>query len=151
MNTRPDWKKLYGYEPSTPRPQELVSVTRHTADLAASALKDRMAKEYYHNDAAACHELESELKMRTQNPNEQPITYEPILKDKQRDFHCRDFEKMPLELQDAIAKMVGRVIEAVENGWNPKAPKSGKYSCPRCGHPNKRHIDGKCPSPESGD
>ena len=61
MFIRPNWFEIYGYEPSTPRAQELVSVTRHTADLAMSALKDRMEKMYYHNDAFACRELDNVL------------------------------------------------------------------------------------------
>ena len=61
MSWEPNWREVYGYEPATPRPQELVSITRHSAALAMSALEDRMEKEYYHNDAAACRELRAQL------------------------------------------------------------------------------------------
>jgi hypothetical protein len=56
---RPDWEKLYGYRSDhMAKAQELVVVTRHTAELAMSALKERLARDWYNNSARACQELD---------------------------------------------------------------------------------------------
>lgn len=57
---RPNWRQIYGYEIDN-RAQELVSITRHTAELAIGALKEELEREYYHNSAAACRELSDAL------------------------------------------------------------------------------------------
>lgn len=54
--TRPDWAHIYkdcvGPDASE-RPQELVLVTRHTLELAASAIDQQQREDSYHNFAAA--------------------------------------------------------------------------------------------------
>lgn len=57
-----NWRQIYGYDNSR-NAQELVSVTRHTAELALSALQSSLSVEYYHNVAAACRELREVLQL----------------------------------------------------------------------------------------
>lgn len=56
---RPVWAEVYkdcSHVPSW-RDQDLVSVTRETLRLSLSALKEIMAKDYYHNYGAAAREI----------------------------------------------------------------------------------------------
>jgi len=57
---RPVWLKVYegfGANSVTWKDQQLVSVTRHTLQLAQSALQDTCGKDYYHNYGAALAEI----------------------------------------------------------------------------------------------
>ena len=59
---RPDWANLMReYGGASPDAEELLSITRETARLAMSALRDRNATDYYHNNGAAEKELANAL------------------------------------------------------------------------------------------
>lgn len=48
--------------------QELISVTRHTLELALSALRRQMAEDYYHNHGAAATEIYEVLRAHGSKP-----------------------------------------------------------------------------------
>lgn len=56
--SRPDWEEVYrGLAHAPDRDGELIEITRETARLAKSALRERNAADYYHNSGAAEREL----------------------------------------------------------------------------------------------
>jgi hypothetical protein len=57
---RPDWAKING-EYGRVDAGELVSITKETARLAASAIRSQNERDYYHNYAAAERELTAVL------------------------------------------------------------------------------------------
>jgi len=52
-----DWMSAYAGSKTDPHMDDLVTVSREAARLGASALKDRMALDFYHNDGKAEREL----------------------------------------------------------------------------------------------
>lgn len=72
---RPNWKEVYRDSAHTERNDDmLVLVTRETARLALSVLREQNRTDYYHNYGAAERELSSIL--------EPPfITYTPFIAD----------------------------------------------------------------------
>lgn len=59
---RPDWFKIMkGCTFDNLHANELVSVTKETARLALSALRQKNAEDYYHNNGAAAGELQRVL------------------------------------------------------------------------------------------
>lgn len=59
---RPDWFKIMkGSTFDNLHANELVSVTKETARLALSALRQKNAEDYYHNNGAAAGELQRVL------------------------------------------------------------------------------------------
>lgn len=64
---RPDWFRVmancaFNQDGSHVDANELVSVTRYTAELALSAVQKQCAEDYYHNYGAARSELTNVLK-----------------------------------------------------------------------------------------
>lgn len=59
----PNWAEVYKgcVGPTSEAPQQMLAVTRHTLELASSAISSVMEREAYHNYAAAHAELHAAL------------------------------------------------------------------------------------------
>lgn len=62
--SRPVWAQVYKdcVHRNSWRDQELIAVTRHTLELALSAMRERMSNDYYHNTGAAAEEIREVLR-----------------------------------------------------------------------------------------
>lgn len=63
---RPDWFKL-APGVSDMRANELISVTRGTAQIASALMREAMSQDYYHTTAAAARELQHALSTQERN------------------------------------------------------------------------------------